>query len=55
MKDTVRRQSQRTGVKAAMASFTDAHAHTETQSRAITLGSLLIVVYAKETKDRPIV
>lgn len=43
------------GVKAAIASFTDAHAHTETQSRALTLGSLLIVAYAKETKDRPIV
>lgn len=44
------------GVKVAMAPFPDAqHAHTKTQSRAWTLGSLLIVVYAKETEDRPIV
>lgn len=40
------------GVKVAMVSFTDAHAHAKTQSRAFTLGSLLIVVYAKETEHR---
>lgn len=48
------RQLERTGVTVAMASFTDAHAHT-TQPRALTLGSLLIVVCAKETEDGPIV
>lgn len=43
------------GVEVATASFTDAHAHTKTQSCALTLGSLLIVVYTKETEDRLIV
>lgn len=50
MKDTVRRQSQRTVVQVAMASFT--FAHTKTQTRALRLGSLLIVVYTKETEDQ---